>query len=129
VPKVFRHHHRHAGYSRDLGDVGIVDPSPNETVVRSRVKKVSLLIIRKLVNFETDQDFLVHETPGVGRREPQLFTQSGRDRVELQAAMPSRVWPSDVSRRNGLHDPLGGLRGRAQINEPPEQHTGQRSRS
>ena len=32
VSDVVRHHHRHVGHARDLRDVGVVNPSTDETV-------------------------------------------------------------------------------------------------
>ena len=42
VPDVVRHHHRHAGHARDLGDVGVVDPSTDETVPEPYLRACAL---------------------------------------------------------------------------------------
>jgi len=83
VPEVIRDHHGNVGHARNRGNVRVIDPPTDEAVVCCGAKEGSAVILRKLVHLESAQDLLLEEPPRVGRQDPQLFGESGRDRIKL----------------------------------------------
>ena len=64
--------------TRDPRDMGIVDPSPDETIGGGGADEGSATIVKKLMNLETSENLLLDHAP---RIEGESLTSSG-SRVE-----------------------------------------------
>ncbi len=99
------------------GDVYLVsvDPTVGAEIQKTRPASV---IVWNLANLEAAQDLFLDEPPCVGRQEPHLFGQSGRDNWDLRRNPPRRSWVLEDGDDQVGAPARGGERGERSAHQP-----------